>query len=221
MKLTIVESPFAGDIAMNERYARACMADSLSRGEAPFASHLLYTQPGVLDDNVSAERQLGMRAGFAWGVHADVVAVYTDLGLSGGMLAGIHRAHARGANVEHRVIGTSWARDENARWQATHSFLPEEKLSEGELLLAAERTNRHLAENWATRRSSNPELCVSFRTELRSRELIITTSIADLSADFSEYLAEYYSSLAVELMSEELCEWSAGASSLSGNRGRA
>lgn len=39
-----VASPYAGDVARNERYARACMVDSLARGEAPFVPHLLYTQ---------------------------------------------------------------------------------------------------------------------------------------------------------------------------------
>ena len=33
-------------------YARACLRDSLLRGEAPIASHLLYTQPvASLDDS--------------------------------------------------------------------------------------------------------------------------------------------------------------------------
>lgn len=60
MRMVIVESPYAGDIERNVAYARACIADCLKRGEAPFASHLLYTQPGVLDDGVPAEdRWLG------------------------------------------------------------------------------------------------------------------------------------------------------------------
>ena len=41
-------------------YARACVADCLRRGEAPIASHLLYTQPGVLDDDVPEERAQGI-----------------------------------------------------------------------------------------------------------------------------------------------------------------
>jgi hypothetical protein len=57
-RLVIVESPFAGDVAANLSYGRRCMADCLRRGEAPFASHLLYTQPGVLDDSLPEERQL-------------------------------------------------------------------------------------------------------------------------------------------------------------------
>lgn len=51
MRRVIVESPYAGDIERNMRYLRACLADCLRRGEAPFASHAIYTQPGVLDDS--------------------------------------------------------------------------------------------------------------------------------------------------------------------------
>ena len=41
MRLVIVESPYAGDVEANEEYARQCVRDSLMRGEAPIASHLL------------------------------------------------------------------------------------------------------------------------------------------------------------------------------------
>lgn len=63
--------------------------DSLSRGEAPYASHL-YTQ--MLDDNDRAERQLGMDAGLTICQHADQTAVYVDLGVSPGMEYGINTA---------------------------------------------------------------------------------------------------------------------------------
>lgn len=89
MKRVIIESPFAGDTeqqrALNLRYLRACIADSLARGEAPFASHAIYTQPGVLDDAQPEQRKLGIAAGYAWGTQADVVAFYVDLGVSKGM----------------------------------------------------------------------------------------------------------------------------------------
>lgn len=82
--LVILESPFAGDVTANLAYARAAMRDSLLRGEAPIASHLLYTQPGVLDDNLPHERELGIAAGLAV---ADRAVFYVDRGWSGGMLA--------------------------------------------------------------------------------------------------------------------------------------
>ena len=54
MERVIIESPFAGDVDRNLRYARAAMRDCLLRGESPYASHLLYTQPGVLNDDIPA-----------------------------------------------------------------------------------------------------------------------------------------------------------------------
>lgn len=103
MRLVIIESPYAGPtpeaVAANVAYARACLLDSLSRGEAPIASHLLYTQ--VLDDKVPEQRELGIAAGLAWRKAAqrfyrpDVATVwehvlpvfYVDRGWSRGMYA--------------------------------------------------------------------------------------------------------------------------------------
>lgn len=79
------------------------MRDSLDRGEAPFASHLLY--PQVLDDGNSRERMQGMSAGFVWGQHAELVAVYCDLGVSEGMRVGIRAAEQNGVTVEYRDLG--------------------------------------------------------------------------------------------------------------------
>lgn len=104
MKLVVVESPYAGDVERNLTYARACMRDCLQRGEMPFASHLLYTQPGILDDTVPEERKLGINAGFAWAEKADLTVVYTDLGFSSGMRGGIADAEAKGRPVEYRTL---------------------------------------------------------------------------------------------------------------------
>ena len=105
MRLVIVESPYAGDIAANVDYARVCIRDALARGEAPFASHLLYTQPAVLRDEVPAERQWGIDAGLAWYRVADAAVVYTDRGISRGMESGIAAAKAAGKPVEFRSLG--------------------------------------------------------------------------------------------------------------------
>lgn len=105
MKLVILESPYAGDVEANIEYARRCVRDSLSRGEAPIASHLLYTQPGILDDTVPAERQQGMDAGLAWRSVAHGSVVYTDRGMSKGMEYGVAAALAAGRTVEYRSIG--------------------------------------------------------------------------------------------------------------------
>lgn len=107
-KLVIIESPFAGktpqELEENLTYARACIKDSLLRGEAPIASHLLYTQPGILDDDKPEERELGIESGLAWLEVADLSAVYTDRGISTGMRHGINSADKRGVTVEIRSI---------------------------------------------------------------------------------------------------------------------
>ncbi len=87
----IVESPFAGDFK-NVKYSRECIRDCLDRGESPFASHLLYTQKGVLDDSLPEERQRGIAAANGWLEVADYVAVYMDLGVTRGMLLGVVKA---------------------------------------------------------------------------------------------------------------------------------
>ncbi len=104
MRLVIVESPFAGEVEKNILYARLCVRDSLSRGEAPIASHLLYTQNGILDDNIPEERQWGIDAGLAWRGVAEASVVYTDLGMSRGMEYGIKAAEASGNPVEYRTL---------------------------------------------------------------------------------------------------------------------
>jgi hypothetical protein len=104
MRLVILESPYAGDVAANLVYARACVRDALQRGEAPVASHLLYTQPGILDDAVPSDRRLGIDAGLAWLGVADAAVVYTDRGISNGMVFGIAAADKAGVPVEYRNI---------------------------------------------------------------------------------------------------------------------
>lgn len=104
MRRVILESPYAGDIDLNTFYARECLADCLRRGEAPIASHLLYTQPGVLDDNDPYERQKGIEAGLLWGSHAQVTVVYTDLGISKGMIQGIEHANLSKRPIEFRKL---------------------------------------------------------------------------------------------------------------------
>lgn len=107
MRIVIIESPYAGpDIETNLRYLRACMHDSLvNHDEAPFASHTMYTQPGVLRDEVPEERAAGIHAGFAWRDVAECSVVYTDRGISKGMQYGIEHAQKIGCAVEYRALG--------------------------------------------------------------------------------------------------------------------
>jgi hypothetical protein len=104
MRLVIIESPYAGDVEENVAYARKAVRDSLLRGEAPIASHLLYTQDGVLDDNVPVERQQGIDAGLAWRKVAEASVVYADRGISRGMEYGIEKAKSAGIPIEVRFI---------------------------------------------------------------------------------------------------------------------
>lgn len=100
----IVESPYAGDVELNLRYLRACMRDCLLRQEAPYASHALYTQEGVLDDLIPEERELGIQAGFLWRIAADKTVVYQDLGISKGMQYGIEHAERTNCPIEYRNL---------------------------------------------------------------------------------------------------------------------
>jgi len=104
VRRVIIESPYAGDIEANVEYARRCVRDSLLRGEAPIASHLLYTQPGILEDNIPIERQLGIDAGLSWRAVAQASVVYKDRGISRGMQYGIDAARAANIPVEFRNI---------------------------------------------------------------------------------------------------------------------
>lgn len=105
MRLVVIESPYAGDVERNLKYARRAMVDSLRRGEAPIASHLLYTQDGILDDLVPEERTLGIEAGLLWAKYAELTAVYADLGVSPGMSEAIKRSQSEGREVTMRYIG--------------------------------------------------------------------------------------------------------------------
>lgn len=106
MKFIVVsiESPFSGNTAQNLKYVRACMKNCLERGEAPVASHALFTQEGVLDDNIPEERKLGIEAGFAINALVSKTVVYEDLGITEGMLEGIARAIQEGRIVEYRKL---------------------------------------------------------------------------------------------------------------------
>lgn len=104
MRRVILESPYTSDVEKNVTYARLCVRDSLARGEAPMASHLLYTQPTVLDDDVPSERQWGINAGLAWLSAADAMVVYTDRGISSGVAAAIAVAEQNHCPIEYRTI---------------------------------------------------------------------------------------------------------------------
>jgi hypothetical protein len=109
MRAVVIESPYAGNVEFNLAYLRACMADCLARGESPYASHGLLTQPGVLDDLNPEERAKGIRAGEAWAALAGVRVFYTDLGWSSGMRDAMVAVAEQGQEWEFRSL-PGWAR---------------------------------------------------------------------------------------------------------------
>jgi len=102
-KLVLIESPYAGDVETYAAYARRCLADSIARGEAPLAGHLLYTQ--VLDDTDPSQRRVGIECHLALHQAKIKTIVYVDFGISPGMSEGIKRADAEGTPIEYRTIG--------------------------------------------------------------------------------------------------------------------
>lgn len=88
-KTVILESPFAGDVFNNVKYAQSVIHSLAHQGYAPSASHLIYTQ--MLDDTNEFDRKLGIDKGLdiAHG-HDSIIAL--DKGVSTGMKYGVQRA---------------------------------------------------------------------------------------------------------------------------------
>ena len=108
MRRVIIESPYAGDVERNVRYVKACVLDCLRRGESPYASHLFFTQPGILDDLKPEERNLGIEAGFAWRECAELTVFYIDLGWSSGMVKGFEHVTENGLRWACRKLEGEW-----------------------------------------------------------------------------------------------------------------
>jgi len=107
MLKVIIESPYAGKTEKNIRYARLCVKDSILRGEAPLASHLLYTQEGILNDESPTERAIGILLGLEWLSCADAQVFYVDYGMSKGMKEAEAMGEKNGIERVYRKIFTS------------------------------------------------------------------------------------------------------------------
>lgn len=105
IRRVVVESPYSGDVDLHLRYLRAALRDCALRGESPYASHGLLTQPGVLDDLDPEERRLGISLGCEWREVAHATVFYTDLGWSNGMREGLRHAEVIGHPIEYRTLG--------------------------------------------------------------------------------------------------------------------
>jgi len=131
MRKVIIETPFAGDIEKNLEYARAAMHDCLMRGEAPFASHMLYTQEGVLRDEIPIERERGIEAGFAWKKIADETIVYIDRGISGGMKKGIEASLKIGQPIITRSMDAWRGEDSEQNEKEVFDMIKDFYIAEG------------------------------------------------------------------------------------------
>lgn len=65
---------------------------------------MLYTQMGVLRDQLPAERKQGLTAGHTWIEVADAVVFYLDYGMSPGMEAGLDAARRLSKPFEYRFL---------------------------------------------------------------------------------------------------------------------
>lgn len=93
----------------NVMYARALYRYALLKGYAPFASHLNYPQPGVLDDEDRAERWLGIDSGKAIERAAAEESWFgVDYGMTEGMTYGEKDAKKQGRPARMIELGPEW-----------------------------------------------------------------------------------------------------------------
>ena len=117
IKTVIIESPFDGDLNRNSFYTRLCVLDSIRRGEAPVACHLVYpslttdlasmVRPAFIHDN-SATSPLTRAEAFehieALRNRLEATIFYTDLGMSEGMSEARARCEEKGLPFEERRL---------------------------------------------------------------------------------------------------------------------
>ena len=142
MRIVCIESPFkpsVEDIAryqgkyseaellrQNLVYAQLALADSLARGETPFAAHLLYSQ-------VCEERDSRMfESAIAFHHRADLIVLSVDLGVSNGMRLASDNAKL----IDTELVTRTILDDRDPRKQLAHyklgSFLELEELQRKE-----------------------------------------------------------------------------------------
>jgi hypothetical protein len=109
MSLVIIESPLKGSVSSsvpnflthaaervirerNRHYAFAALRSVLGAGHAPYASHVFFDQPGLLEDSEPEQRRLGMTVGQLWSVAGDCRWSFEDRGVSSGMALGMAAA---------------------------------------------------------------------------------------------------------------------------------
>jgi hypothetical protein len=83
-------------------YTKQAASDSLQRGEFPLSMQLLYATPGFSPEEIG----LGEDAILAWSEVAELVACYTDLGITPEMQTRLAQYGLAGLLIEHRNIST-------------------------------------------------------------------------------------------------------------------
>lgn len=104
MKLVVIEAPYWAAPDKLGKYLAECIRDSLKRGESPIASVATFALSNALNESTPAERELGMRAGWAWYRKADLCAAYIDHGTSSGVMRGIEQARLHDVPIELRFL---------------------------------------------------------------------------------------------------------------------
>lgn len=115
LRPVVYESPFASmdfdTFARNIAYARLLIREGATGyNEAGIASHVIWTQPGILRDTVESERNLGIACGIVFanmakrGIIGHIYGI--DLGWSKGMLRSKEYVLANGGEIaERRLAG--------------------------------------------------------------------------------------------------------------------
>ena len=99
-----LEMSLGDDLAEGIKYVSACMADCIARNEIAFPPPELYARALPLDSSSSEMFAQGVSAARQWNEHADATVVYTDLGFSTVVRAGIDRAKAYRRPIEYRSL---------------------------------------------------------------------------------------------------------------------
>ena len=101
----------------NLEYARQCCHWVFEQGGVPFASHLFYTQEGMLDDTNKYDRNIG---GFA-----EKVCVFYDKGISKGMKLGVQKGLERDQDIEFVSLPNVENKKINSQQEALEEFIDE------------------------------------------------------------------------------------------------
>lgn len=104
--LVAIESPWAGLGAGEKakKYLRNCIRDSLARNEIPWASHCMLAWTEALYETDEEQRIEGINVNKRMLLRVDLIAVYTDHGVSKGMHEAVRWARMHGKKIENRRL---------------------------------------------------------------------------------------------------------------------